>query len=134
MSLIFIYYNTFWIAAINCIVLHSIDVPELVKIEKDSDDEMEPIKLDCKYELTEDPSYLVVKWFMNDNSIYQWIRGQKPSILVSVSLIIMACSRKIKISFSLFLFGQRKRLEQKKREKNLSQLSKTLSLCSDGSC
>lgn len=68
-------------------MLHNIDVPELVKIEKGDDaDKIERIKLDCNYELLGEPSYLVVKWFMNENSIYQWIRGQSPSVLVSITI------------------------------------------------
>ncbi|XP_065367871.1 uncharacterized protein LOC135960495 [Calliphora vicina] len=73
--------SVLFVQGINCVVLHDIDVPELVKIE--NDDDGEPIKLNCNYELDEDPSYLVVKWFLNNNTIYQWIRGQPPSVLPS---------------------------------------------------
>lgn len=71
----------FFFSAIHGLILHDIEVPEMVKIDTEED---EPIKLDCEYELINNPSYLVVKWFMNDNNIYQWIRGQQPSVLVSV--------------------------------------------------
>lgn len=61
----------------------------MVKIENDDDDDDddddgEPIRLDCLYELEEEPSSLVVKWFKDDNTIYQWIRGQQPSVFVSL--------------------------------------------------
>ncbi|KNC33769.1 hypothetical protein FF38_10060 [Lucilia cuprina] len=84
MKLFFIFsliLSVLYVQVINCLVLHDIEVPELVKIEGDDDDDMEPIKLDCNYELEEDPSYLVVKWFKDNNNIYQWIRGKPPSAL-----------------------------------------------------
>lgn len=51
----------------------------------DDDDDDDVIRLDCDYEVESDspPSYLVVKWFMDNKGIYQWIRGQQPSVFVS---------------------------------------------------
>lgn len=48
-------------------------------------DDDDVIRLDCDYEVEagSPPSYLVVKWFKNDKGIYQWIRGQQPSVFVS---------------------------------------------------
>ncbi|KAL9917141.1 uncharacterized protein ACN2A1_003017 [Glossina fuscipes fuscipes] len=62
------------------ITLHDIDVPHMVVIG-DDDESDDVINLDCEYELEDNPTYLVVKWFMNNNAIYQWIRGQKPSVV-----------------------------------------------------
>lgn len=56
---------------------------------EDMDDEQhvedDVVRLDCNYEVEKDspPSYLVVKWFKDDKGIYQWIRGQQPSVFVS---------------------------------------------------
>ena len=73
-----------------------------MKVDNDEVDEIEPIKLNCNYELNENPSYLVVKWFMNDNSIYQWIRGQKPSVFVSLLLLYLNRKSKLYIFISVF--------------------------------
>lgn len=37
--------------------------------------------LDCNYSLRPDDSELVVKWYLNDAVIYQWIPPQKPQAL-----------------------------------------------------
>ncbi|XP_030387178.1 uncharacterized protein LOC115633830 [Scaptodrosophila lebanonensis] len=42
-------------------------------------DEMEPTVLDCDYDIQDTESFLTVKWFRNDKTIYQWIRGSHPS-------------------------------------------------------
>lgn len=59
-------------------------VPPMVTI--DDDDSNDNLRLDCDYEINDDISYLVVKWFMNNKSIYQWIRGKPPTVLVSKDL------------------------------------------------
>ncbi|KAH8261652.1 hypothetical protein KR044_012984, partial [Drosophila immigrans] len=43
------------------------------------DENMEPTVLDCDYDLNDTKVFLTVKWFRNDNTIYQWIRGSKPT-------------------------------------------------------
>lgn len=43
------------------------------------DDNMEPTVLDCDYNLNDTDAFLTVKWFRNDNAIYQWIRGSQPA-------------------------------------------------------
>ncbi|KAH8272912.1 hypothetical protein KR018_009745, partial [Drosophila ironensis] len=42
-------------------------------------EDMEPTVLDCEYEIKEEPSFLTLKWFRDDKTIYQWIRGQPPA-------------------------------------------------------
>ncbi|XP_064543097.1 uncharacterized protein LOC135431751 [Drosophila montana] len=42
-------------------------------------DGMEPTVLDCDYNLNDTDSFLTVKWFRNDKTIYQWIRGSHPA-------------------------------------------------------
>lgn len=73
--------NYFWafFTEARGLTLNEVQVPHMVVID---DENTEPIKLDCLYELNEDPTYLVVKWFIDDKGIYQWIRGQQPSVFV----------------------------------------------------
>jgi len=49
---------------------------------------MEPTVLDCDYNLKDTDAFLTVKWFRNDNAIYQWIRGSQPAPIVSINVIL----------------------------------------------
>ncbi|EDV36250.1 uncharacterized protein Dana_GF12870 [Drosophila ananassae] len=42
-------------------------------------EDMKPTILDCEYEIEDDPMFLTLKWFRDDKTIYQWIRGQQPA-------------------------------------------------------
>ncbi|KAH8390388.1 hypothetical protein KR200_006542, partial [Drosophila serrata] len=42
-------------------------------------EEMEPTILDCDYEIEDKPTFLTVKWFRDDKTIYQWILGKAPA-------------------------------------------------------
>ncbi|KAH8402180.1 hypothetical protein KR009_010394 [Drosophila setifemur] len=50
-----------------------------VKFISLENEDMEPTILDCEYELTKEPTFLTLKWFRDDKTIYQWIRGQQPA-------------------------------------------------------
>ncbi|XP_017125419.1 uncharacterized protein LOC108144805 [Drosophila elegans] len=41
-------------------------------------EEMDPTILDCDYEIEENPSFLTLKWYRDEKSIYQWILGNLP--------------------------------------------------------
>ncbi|XP_061391812.1 uncharacterized protein LOC133327272 [Musca vetustissima] len=60
-------------------VINDFDGPELVTLDKNAYNKT--IDLDCDYELSSSVPYLLVKWFMNNKLIYQWIRGKQPSVL-----------------------------------------------------
>ncbi|XP_075168053.1 uncharacterized protein LOC142240246 [Haematobia irritans] len=64
---------------IHGVVINDIIVPHLVTISRN--DSNDTINLDCDYELSDNEPNLLVKWFMNNKLIYQWIRGHEPSIL-----------------------------------------------------
>ncbi|XP_073813773.1 uncharacterized protein [Musca autumnalis] len=59
--------------------LNDFDGPEIVTLDKNTNNKT--IDLDCDYELSNSVPYLLVKWFMNNKLIYQWIRGKQPAIL-----------------------------------------------------
>ncbi|SPP73164.1 uncharacterized protein LOC117578423 [Drosophila guanche] len=42
-------------------------------------EDMEPTVLDCAYDIKDTQSFLTVKWFRDDKTIYQWIRGAHPA-------------------------------------------------------
>ncbi|KAH8398589.1 hypothetical protein KR222_008575, partial [Zaprionus bogoriensis] len=42
-------------------------------------DNMEPTVLDCDYNISDTASFLTVKWFRNNKTVYQWIRGKPPT-------------------------------------------------------
>ncbi|XP_023171840.1 uncharacterized protein LOC111600110 [Drosophila hydei] len=42
-------------------------------------DDMEPTILECDYNVNDSASFLTVKWFRNEKTIYQWIRGSHPA-------------------------------------------------------
>ncbi|XP_017018602.1 hemolin [Drosophila kikkawai] len=42
-------------------------------------EEMEPTILDCDYEIKDKPTFLTVKWYRDDKTIYQWILGKAPA-------------------------------------------------------
>ncbi|XP_013101832.2 uncharacterized protein LOC106083416 [Stomoxys calcitrans] len=65
--------------AIHGIVINDITVPNLVTISRN--DSNDTINLDCDYELSDNEPNLLVKWFMNNKLIYQWIRGHEPAVL-----------------------------------------------------
>jgi len=46
-------------------------------------DEMEPTILDCDYEVEGNSTFVIVKWYRNNDSLYQWIFGSPPSAIVS---------------------------------------------------
>lgn len=48
----------------------------------------EPIVLDCDYNALTYESSLLVKWFKNNNLIYQWIKGREPTLYPSMNGII----------------------------------------------
>lgn len=52
---------------------------------------MEPTILECDYNVNDSASFLTVKWFRNEKTIYQWIRGSHPAPIVSTqySILIM---------------------------------------------
>ncbi|XP_015608203.1 uncharacterized protein LOC107274006 [Cephus cinctus] len=52
-----------------------VDIPHLVKAGTD-----QPIVLDCNYVINSSMNTeLVIKWYVNQDVIYQWIRGNKPT-------------------------------------------------------
>ncbi|KAJ8925392.1 hypothetical protein NQ315_009224 [Exocentrus adspersus] len=67
-------YQVFTLAS--AVQINYITVPPAVK--NDSND---PIILDCNYSIRPDDTDLVVKWFLNDVVVYQWIPPQKPQSL-----------------------------------------------------
>ncbi|XP_012280233.2 uncharacterized protein LOC105699666 [Orussus abietinus] len=49
-------------------------IPKLVRAETE-----DPVILDCKYEMGSSPNTsLVIKWYIGDDLLYQWIYGDKP--------------------------------------------------------
>lgn len=58
---------------IHAIQINYIKVPIAVQNNSNS-----PIILDCYYSLRPDDTDLVLKWFLNENLVYQWIPPQKP--------------------------------------------------------
>lgn len=55
------------------IKIRNITVPEYVFIDTDKS-----VILDCDYEMGDDIAGLVVKWFLNDKMLYQWIYNKGP--------------------------------------------------------
>lgn len=45
----------------------------------------EPLILDCEYNLPADEKGFVLKWYLNDQLIYQWISTTQPRFYVHVS-------------------------------------------------
>jgi len=41
-------------------------------------DKMKPTILECDYDVEDNPPYLVVKWFKDDEVVFQWIQGYHP--------------------------------------------------------
>ncbi|XP_017070502.1 uncharacterized protein LOC108107465 [Drosophila eugracilis] len=41
-------------------------------------EQMDPTILDCDYNVEENPKFIIVKWYRNEKSIYQWIFGSPP--------------------------------------------------------
>ncbi|KAJ8970732.1 hypothetical protein NQ317_017390 [Molorchus minor] len=58
------------------IQINYIKVPPAVK-----NNSKVPVILDCNYSVRPDDTDLVVKWFLNDDVVYQWIPPQKPQSL-----------------------------------------------------
>ncbi|EDW01897.1 GH21689 [Drosophila grimshawi] len=52
---------------------------KFIVLDDDDDDDMDPTVLECDYEIKDTDSFLTVKWFRNDKTIYQWIRGSHPA-------------------------------------------------------
>nr|XP_016930557.1 uncharacterized protein LOC108010225 [Drosophila suzukii] len=48
-------------------------------------DEMEPTILDCDYEVEGNSTFVIVKWYRNNDSLYQWIFGSPPSAIPKFS-------------------------------------------------
>ncbi|KAJ8965828.1 hypothetical protein NQ314_003875 [Rhamnusium bicolor] len=62
--------------AVYSIQINYIKVPPAVKNNSNN-----PVILDCNYSVRPDDTDLVVKWFLNDDTVYQWIPPQKPQSL-----------------------------------------------------
>lgn len=63
---------------LDALVLKDVLVPPIISIENE---EVDPIKLDCIYVVDEDPTEFIVKWWKNDQLIYQWIHGNEPTAI-----------------------------------------------------
>ncbi|XP_074035857.1 uncharacterized protein [Leptinotarsa decemlineata] len=57
----------------NAVQINYLKVPIAVK-----NDSKSPVIMDCNYSLRPDDTDLVVKWYLNDDLVYQWIPPQKP--------------------------------------------------------
>ncbi|KAH8348232.1 hypothetical protein KR084_005670, partial [Drosophila pseudotakahashii] len=44
-------------------------------------EEMEPTILDCDFEVEENPKSIIVKWYRDERSVYQWIFGSPPNAI-----------------------------------------------------
>ncbi|XP_023310601.1 uncharacterized protein LOC108908849, partial [Anoplophora glabripennis] len=69
------YYKNFF-SIVCCVQINYIKVPPAVK-----NDSNNPVILDCNYSVRPDDTDLVVKWYLNDDVVYQWIPPQKPQTL-----------------------------------------------------
>lgn len=47
-----------------------------------------PLILDCEYDLPVEESGFVLKWYLNDQLIYQWISTAQPRFFVHVSFLM----------------------------------------------
>ncbi len=56
----------------------------------------EPLILDCEYDLPVGEKELVLKWYLNDQLIYQWISTEPPRVFVHVNY---AVNEKMNIKF-----------------------------------
>lgn len=57
----------------SAIQINYIKVPVAVK-----NDSKNPVIMDCNYSLRPDDTDLVIKWYLNDDLVYQWIPPQVP--------------------------------------------------------
>lgn len=58
-----------------CINITTVDIPYLIRAGSS-----DPIVLDCNYELGKSSTRgLVIKWFVNQDVLYQWIHGTQPT-------------------------------------------------------
>uniref|UniRef100_U5ENV7 Putative conserved plasma membrane protein n=1 Tax=Corethrella appendiculata TaxID=1370023 RepID=U5ENV7_9DIPT len=60
----------------------NLNVPSAYILD-DTSDELEPLVLDCEYEIDDSGSGFVLKWLLNDFPIYQWIPSKKPHVMQS---------------------------------------------------
>ncbi|XP_062134537.1 uncharacterized protein LOC133844521 [Drosophila sulfurigaster albostrigata] len=63
----------------NGVGCRALRVDEETKFLVLEDDNMDRTVLDCNYDLNDTDVFLTVKWFRNDRTIYQWIRGSQPA-------------------------------------------------------
>lgn len=62
-------------AGVLSINITTVDIPYLIRAGSS-----EPIVLDCNYELgSSSTAGLVIKWYVNQDVLYQWIHGKPPS-------------------------------------------------------
>ncbi|XP_060520125.1 uncharacterized protein LOC132698195 isoform X2 [Cylas formicarius] len=61
---------------ISAIQINYVKVPVAVR-----NDTKRPATLDCNYSVRPDDTDLIVKWYLNDDLVYQWIPPQKPQSL-----------------------------------------------------
>lgn len=55
----------------------------------------EPLILDCEYNLPADEKGFVLKWYLNDQLIYQWISTTQPRFYVHVSSSVGSLKNRI---------------------------------------
>lgn len=55
---------------------------ETIFLELKNDDQQHETVLDCDYNINDTTSFLTVKWFKNNKTVYQWIRGSLPTAIV----------------------------------------------------
>lgn len=73
--------NTFIYFFVEAIGYPTKDESDVIIIALENED-MNPTILDCDYEIEDEPMFLTLKWFRDDKTIYQWIRGQQPAPIV----------------------------------------------------
>lgn len=60
------------------IKVRNLTVPQSYVLDRNTVAGQKPITLDCEYETDGNDTGVVLKWFFNNNPIYQWIPGSNP--------------------------------------------------------
>lgn len=68
----------------DAIRITKLNVPSTYSLENSSNPS--PLVLDCEYELQPNETGFVLKWYLNDQLIYQWIPDRSPYALVFMKL------------------------------------------------
>lgn len=78
-----VFENKFYLFSVEALGYPTKDESDVMIIALENED-MKPTILDCEYEIEDDPMFLTLKWFRDDKTIYQWIRGQQPAPIVRI--------------------------------------------------